>query len=122
MDIYFQIFVTAPLLSIKTINACIKVLKTKKEYDSILTCKKIYSWFWFKNKPINYKPKILPRSQDAEPVIQETTGLYGIKKKTLIKKKCRIGYKPIFYHVSSSESVDLDTLKDFEHLKKYLKK
>ena len=32
-------------------------------------------------KPINYKPKILPRSQDAKPIIQETTGLYGIKRR-----------------------------------------
>ena len=35
---------------------------------------------WFK-KPINYRPKILPRSQDARPVIIETTGLYGITKR-----------------------------------------
>ena len=27
VDIYFQLFVTAPLLSIKTINKCIKTLK-----------------------------------------------------------------------------------------------
>ncbi len=121
-DLYFQLFVTAPLLSVDTINKCIKILKNSKNKDSIMTVNKIYSWFWFKNKPVNYKPKILPRSQDADPITQETTGLYGIKKKALIKKKCRIGYKPIFYHVSASESVDLDTLKDFEHLKKYLKK
>ena len=79
-DIYFQLFVTAPLLSIKTINKCIKTLKNSKRYDSILTTKEIFSWFWFNKKPVNYSPKILPRSQDAKPIIQETTGLYGIKK------------------------------------------
>ena len=37
----------------------------------------------FKKKPVNYNPKVLPRSQDAVPIIQESTGLYGIKSKTL---------------------------------------
>ena len=90
-DIYFQLFVTAPLLSIKSINQSIKILLKNKNFDSIFTTKTIFSWFWHKKKPINYKPKILPRSQDAVPVIQETTGLYGIRREALIKKKCRIG-------------------------------
>ena len=82
-DIYFQLFVTAPLLSVNTINKCIKILKNSKTNDSILTVKEIYTWFWFNKKPVNYNPKILPRSQDAEPITMETTGLYGIRKKTL---------------------------------------
>ena len=47
-DIYFQLFVTAPLLSVTSINQCIKFLKESKNYDSILTTKKIFSWFWHK--------------------------------------------------------------------------
>ena len=35
-DLYFQIFITAPLLSIKTINNCIELLKEEK-MTSILT-------------------------------------------------------------------------------------
>ena len=120
-DIYFQLFVTAPLLSIKSINSCIKKLKNNKKKDSILTVKKIFTWFWFKNKPVNYNPVVLPRSQEAQPIIQETTGLYGIKRSALIKRKCRIGYKPIFYELPSSESVDLDTIEDFDYIKKYIK-
>ena len=41
-DFYFQIFITAPLLSIKTINDCIKILKSNKKYDSILTIKSLF--------------------------------------------------------------------------------
>ena len=81
-DLYFQIFITAPLLSIKTINNCIEMLKKKKN-DSILTVHKIYSWFWFNNKPVNYIQKFLPRIQDAKPIVQESTGLYGITYKSL---------------------------------------
>ena len=117
-DLYFQIFVTAPLMSVKTINACIKVLKTKKKYDSVFTCREIYSWFWYKKKPVNYSPKVLPRSQDAIPIIQESTGLYGIREEALKKYKSRIGIKPYFYKIPVSESFDVDTFEDLNYLKK----
>ena len=121
-DYYFQLFITAPLLKKNTINNCIKILRNNKKYDSILTSKSIYSWFWFKKKPVNYSPKILPRSQDAKPIVGETTGLYGIKKKALLKEKARIGKKPFFYEVTNDESIDLDTDKDFQLLEHILKK
>ena len=121
-DIYFQLFVTAPLLKIDTINKCIAIMKSKKKYDSILTAKSVYTWFWFKKKPVNYSPKILPRSQDAKPLVFETTGLYGIRKNILSKRKSRIGNKPYFYEVADDEAIDLDNLKDFEYLEYYVKK
>ena len=121
-DIYFQLFITAPLLKIKTINNCIKKIKKSKKYDSILTSKSVQTWFWYKGKPVNYDPKILPRSQDADPLVFETTGLYGIRKKILLSKKARIGNKPYFYEVSDEEAIDLDNLKDFEYLEYYVKK
>ena len=120
-DLYFQLFITAPLLKIETINNCIRILKISNKYDSVLTSKKLYTWFWFKNKPVNYNPKVLPRSQDALPVVVETTGLYGIKRNSLIKRKCRIGKRPYFYEVLQRESVDLDTDEDFQTLNFYLK-
>ena len=121
-DIYFQLFITSPLIKVSTINKCIEILKKTKKNDSILTVSKIFSWFWFKNKPVNYKPEILPRSQDAKPLILETTALYGIKKNALKKRKCRIGYKPYFFEVDDEEALDLDNYKDFKFLEFYVKK
>ena len=120
-DYYFQIFVTSPLTKIETINNCISYLKKSKSHDSIFTTKKISTFFWFKDKPVNYIPKELPRSQDLEPVMFETTALYGIKKIALDKYKCRIGKKPYFYEVDDFEAVDLNTLRDFEHLEYLIK-
>jgi|TARA_B110000211_G_C14025915_1_gene529833 CMP-N-acetylneuraminic acid synthetase len=120
-DIYFQLFVTAPLLKLSSINKCIDFLKKNKKYDSILTSKQIYSWFWFKDKPVNYNPKILPRSQDARPIVVETTGLYGIKKNAIKKQRCRIGKKPFFYKVSEEESLDIDNSEDIKSLKYHVK-
>ena len=87
-----------------------------------MTSKSIYSWFWFGKKPVNYDPKILPRSQDAKPLVLETTGLYGIRKAALKKLKCRIGLKPFFYEVSDEEAIDLDNYNDFEYLEYYVKR
>ena len=120
-DIYFQLFVTAPLLKTKTINNCIEKIKKNNKYDSILTSKSIHTWFWYKGRPVNYDPKILPRSQDASPLVCETTGLYGIRSKILKKKKARIGNKPYFYEVGDEESIDLDNFKDLEYLEYYVK-
>jgi len=119
-DLYFQLFVTSPLLKVETINKCIELLSTKKNKDSILTVKSHYSWYWFDGKPINYDPCILPRSQDAKPVVVETTGLYGIKKNALDKKRARIGVAPIFYEVSDPEAIDLDNESDFDYLNYYV--
>ena len=83
--------------------------------------KSIKTWFWYKNKPVNYDPKSLPRSQDATPLIYETTGLYGIKRNALISNKSRIGNNPFFFEVSDEEAIDLDNERDFQYLEYYIK-
>ena len=121
-DYYFQLFVTSPLLSVKSINKCIRKLMTNKKIDSIFTTKSVYTWFWFKKKPVNYNPKVLPRSQDSIPVIYETTGLYGIKREALKKYKSRIGKNPFFFEVDDHEALDIDNKKDLSYFKYILRK
>ncbi len=121
-DCYFQLYITSPLTKVSTINKCIKIMRINKQYDSIFTVNKIYSWFWFKKKPVNYTPSVLPRSQDAEPIVQETTALYGIRSNSLKKTKCRIGLKPYMYQVAEEEIIDLDNEKDFNYLNYYVSK
>ena len=65
-------------------------------------------------QPVNYRPGILPRSQDMEPLIEETTGLYGISKESLKKYKCRIGRKPYMHIVNKFEAIDINTEQDFK--------
>ena len=47
------------------------------------------------------------------PVIEETTGLYGIKRDSLDRYHCRIGRKPYIHLVSKFEAVDINTEEDF---------
>ena len=120
-DFYFQLYATAPFLKPETITACVDKLTHTTKYDSILTATEEYGWFWFKDQPINYQPNILPRSQDAPPVIKETTGLYGISKSAYERYRCRVGSTPYFYIIRDRiECIDLDTLEDFDYASKLL--
>tara|TARA_R110002110_G_scaffold70409_2_gene188977 strand:+ start:6977 stop:7624 length:648 start_codon:yes stop_codon:yes gene_type:complete len=113
-DFYFQLYATAPFLKPETIRACVDKLTHTTNYDSILTATEEYGWHWFQNQPVNYQPNILPRSQDAPPVIKETTGLYGISKKAYERYRCRVGGTPYFHIIRDRmECIDLDTHDDF---------
>jgi N-acylneuraminate cytidylyltransferase len=108
-SIYFQVFVTSPFLTIETLNNCVNIIEGNDSCDSVFTVVEDYTWYWFNNKPVNYDPKLLPRSQDAKPMIKETTSLYGITKAGFNKTKSRIGEFPKTYTVSEIESIDIDT-------------
>jgi N-acylneuraminate cytidylyltransferase len=112
-DCYFQMFATAPFLQVSTVKKCYEVLTNSLEYDSCFTALEHHGFFWLNNTPINYRPDILPRSQDLNAVVEETTALYGIKKESLSKYRCRIGKNPYVNFISKFEAVDINTEEDF---------
>jgi CMP-N-acetylneuraminic acid synthetase len=120
--IYVQLFVTTPFLKVESINKAIDILKNRPSIDSVFTVNKIKSWFWFNDKPINYNPNILPKSSLANPIIKETTGLYGIKKDSLEQNKCRIGKNPYMLEVEEIEGKDIDTIIDLKELSILMKR
>jgi len=113
-DYYFQLFATAPFLQPTSICACFDRLLNSEEYDSCFTATAHQGFFWLSDSPINYRPGILPRSQDLLPVIEETTGLYGISREALNRYRCRIGRKPYIHIVSKYEAVDINTEDDLK--------
>jgi len=113
-DLYFQIFATAPYLQPETIKCCVEKLMNSEEYDSCFTAVRHQGFFWLNRHSINYRPEILPRSQDMEPVLEETTGLYGMRKEALEKYHCRIGASPYIHIVDKFEAVDINTEEDLK--------
>ena len=111
-DYYFQLFATAPYLQPKSIEVCYNRLTASTDYDSCFTATENHSFYWYAGTPVNYRPGILPRSQDMIPVVEETTGLYGISRESLDKYRCRIGRKPYIHVVSKFEAVDINTEED----------
>ena len=113
-DYYFQLFGTAPFLQPSSIAKAVNTLAGSTKYDSTFTALSEHSFYWYCGNPINYRPCILPRSQDMEPVIEETTGLYGMSNKALKKYRCRIGAKPFICIVNKFEAVDINTEDDLK--------
>jgi N-acylneuraminate cytidylyltransferase len=113
-DYYFQLFATAPYLQSNTIRNCVNHLISSEEYDSCFTATENHGFYWLNQNPINYRPCILPRSQDMLPVVEESTGLYGISKEALLKYRCRIGRKPYIHVISKFEAVDINTEEDLK--------
>ncbi len=113
-DYYFQLFATAPYMQARTIRTSWEKLTSSTEYDSCFTATENHGFYWLADNPMNYRPCILPRSQDMLPVIEETTGLYGITKESLVKYHCRIGRKPYIHIVSKFEAVDINTEEDWK--------
>lgn len=111
-DYYFQAFATAPYLQPETIRRCFEKLVSSEKHDSCFTATENHGFYWLNGTPINYRPGILPRSQDMAAVIEETTGLYGIQRDSLERYRCRIGRKPYIFPVSKFEAVDINTEED----------
>lgn len=113
-DHYFQLFATAPYMTADTIRQCVNKLVSSDVYDSCFTATANHSFYWYCGTPVNYRPGILPRSQDMTPVIEETTGLYGITRDALARYRCRIGRVPYIHLVDKFEAVDINTEEDLK--------
>ena len=113
-DYYFQLFATAPFLQSESIKACYNMLIKSEKYDSCFTANIHNGFFWLNGVPFNYRPSVLPRSQDLMPVVEETTGLYGISNDALLRYRCRIGSNPYIHIVSKFEAVDINTEEDLK--------
>ena len=122
-DIYILAHTTSPFISRATVeNAVSQVVSG--EFDSAFSCKKIQTFTWYKNRPLNYDLKSIPRTQTIEPVYEETSAFYIFRREIWCEHHQRIGFKPYFAEVDDIEGIDIDWPKDFEFAEKvvhYLK-
>lgn len=120
-DYILYFCVTSPFMKPETISEMInKVIKGS--YDSAFTVKEIRNFCWFLNKPLNYSLNDIPFTQDLEPVLEETSGLYIFKKDLYLKTKRRIGFKPYIKKVDLVEGHDIDYQEDFNLAEYFIKR
>ena len=112
-DIYVYAHATAPFISVETMKACIEAVKSG-EYDSAFCAVKLQDYLWKNGEPLNFDATNLPRTQDLEPIYQETSGVYVFTKEVFKQYKRRIGVKPFIKEVSFREAVDIDNPEDFD--------
>lgn len=112
-DIYVYAHATAPFITVGTMKACIDAVMSG-EYDSAFCAVKLQDYLWKNGEPLNFDATNLPRTQDLEPIYQETSGVYVFTKEVFKKYKRRIGIKPFIKEVSFREAVDIDNPEDFD--------
>lgn len=112
-DIYVYAHATAPFITVATMRQCIEAVKSG-EYDSAFCAVKLQDYLWQYGHPLNFDATNLPRTQDLDPIYQETSGVYVFTKYVFERYKRRVGIKPFIKEVSFKESVDIDNPEDFE--------
>lgn len=112
-DVYVLTHATAPFLRACSIDKAVAEVKTRC-YDSALAVRKMQEFLWDDQKPVNYNPLQIPRTQDLPTMYVETTGLYVFTREVIQNKKCRIGEHPFLLEVSPVEATDINNPIDFE--------
>ena len=115
--------VTNPLADSKIYDMAVdQYKKVYKKYDSLLSASKKQENFFYKNKPVNFKPYPWPRSQDLEALISLTFVINILKRKNLAKWGSCVGKKPYFYILDSITAMDIDNKSDFNMCEYFYKK
>lgn len=117
-DLYLLAHATTPFTRIKTIERAIDQVLSGK-YDSALTVERINTFAWYNSKPINYDLNFVPRTQNIQPVIIETSGFYLFSKVLALNDSRRIGYNPYFCEVLCPETIDIDYYWQFQMAELY---
>lgn len=112
-DVYVYAQVTSPFLKKETIERGLNAVLSG-EYDSALSVKVLHDFLWKDEKPFNYNPVDIARTQDLEILYQETGGFYIYTKDLIQNYNRRTGFKPYFTEVSEMEAVDIDYREDYE--------
>ena len=112
-DIYVYAHATAPFVTATSMRLCIEAVQLGVN-DSAFCAVKLQDYLWQNGKPLNFDASNLPRTQDLEPIYQETSGIYVFRKSVFEKYRRRIGETPFIKEVSFKEAVDIDTLEDFK--------
>ena len=112
-DIYVMTHTTAPFISKESIEKGLDAVLSG-EYDSSFAAKKLQDFLWKDGKPFNYELDNIPRTQDLEPLYEETSGFYIYNSSVITSLNRRIGEKPYIVEVNEIEAVDIDEKEDFQ--------
>ena len=114
-DFYLQTHSTNPLLKSETISKGIRDFLAKAYlYDSMFSVTRVQKRFWDElARPINHNASILLRTQDLPPIFEENSCMYLFTREILMKKRHRIGDRPMLFEIPAIEAQDIDDETEF---------
>ena len=111
-DIYVMTHTTAPFISKESIQKGLESVVSGK-YDSSFAAKKLQDFLWMEGKPFNYTLDNIPRTQDLQPIYEETSGFYIYTHDVMTELHRRIGENLFIVEIGEIESIDIDEAEDF---------
>ncbi len=114
-DFYLQTHSTNPLLKQDTVSRAIQsLLANPPKHDSLFSVTRLQTRLYFQDgRAINHDPAVLIQTQDLPPVYEENSCLYIFTRENLLKRRHRIGEKPMMFEVGADEAWDIDEELDF---------
>lgn len=114
-DYYLQTHSTNPLLRPATISRAIQTfLSNTPAYDSLFSVTRVQRRLWDRDgRPINHDPDILLQTQDLPPVYEENSCLYMFSRPSLLRRRNRLGDRPLMFEIDAIEAWDIDEELDF---------
>ena len=106
--------VTSPFVSNETIRQVIKLFRENIKNDSVIPVDLIKHHMWMDGKPLNYNPEKAPNTQDLPDIFALNYACSIISREDQIKYSNLCGKTPLFHQLSQFESIDIDTMYDFE--------
>jgi CMP-N-acetylneuraminic acid synthetase len=114
-DFYLQTHSTNPLLRRETVSRAIQSLITNyPDYDSLFSVTRLQARLYFQDgRAINHDPAVLIQTQDLPPVYEENSCLYVFTRENLLRRRHRIGERPMMFEIDAGEAWDIDEELDF---------
>lgn len=117
-DYYLLAHATAPFLRADTMQRGLDGVLSG-DYDSAFSAEKIQTYCWYRQKPVNYDPTDMVRTQDLEPVYIETSGFYVYSRDEIMQRRRRIGNNPLIVEISDAEAIDIDWPADYDTARRF---
>ena len=113
--LYLQTHTTNPLLRQETVSRAIQtLLASYPAYDSLFSVTRLQTRLWDQlGRAINHNPAILLQTQDLPPVYEENSCMYIFSRETLLKRRNRLGERPMMFEIEAAEAWDIDEELDF---------
>jgi CMP-N-acetylneuraminic acid synthetase len=114
-DFYLQTHSTNPLLKPDTVqHAITQFLANTPACDSLFSVTRLQTRLYDRQgRAINHDPTELIQTQDLPPVYEENSCLYIFTRANLLRRRHRIGEKPLMFEIEAAEAWDIDEELDF---------
>lgn len=114
-DFYLQTHSTNPLLRAETVSQAVSALVSQYPvFDSLFSVTRWQKRLWTaEGKPVNHDPLVLLQTQDLPPIYEENSCMYIFKRENLVRRRNRLGERPLMFAMDASEAYDIDEEIDF---------